>query len=170
MLKHRAIGAIVFLLECITGAASADSPSPTHTVPIAVGRDELVASLNGGFVYYLAEKWAVSDAVMQRKLADGSEKEIIDGNGVAVIRQGRYSGYLVVERHRYRQDGPAYDCLYVVRPDGKETFAISDPKASDDAVKELISAWPTRDAAACGGDARVSAAVGWPSVPTASKS
>ncbi len=129
-------------------AAATPAPSP---VQIATQRGQTVGSLNGGFVYYLAEKSATSDEIVQRKLSDGSVKEIVDGNGVAVIRNGAFAGYLLADRHTYRQGGAgSYECLFVVRPDGKETFPVTDPRGADQGVRALVAIWPDEDAKTCG--------------------
>jgi dipeptidyl aminopeptidase/acylaminoacyl peptidase len=92
-----------------------------------------VFSLDGHFVYVLAEAWATSAAVHQVNLRTHTERFVIDGNSLALIRTGPYRGYLLVSRHRYWPEGGSYNPVYVVRPDAKETFMVPGTQAEDGA-------------------------------------
>ena len=97
-------------------------------------------SLDGGYLYVLAGAWVTSDAVHQVNIRTGADRFVIDGNSVAVIRNGRYAGYLLVNRHVYRGEEGAWDPTFVVRPDGKESFMV--PGSGEDeaaAAKWLAS-------------------------------
>ncbi len=93
-----------------------------------------VFSLEGGFIYVLADAWVTSAAVHQVNLKTGQEHYVIDANSLAVIRSGPYRGYLLVNRHRYYPKGGSYDPTFVVRPDAKVAFAIPGSEDRDEAV------------------------------------
>lgn len=85
-----------------------------------------VFSLDGGYVYVNADAWTTSNAVHQIEVATGKRRFVIDGSVLALIRTGRYRGYLLVQRHMYY--GPpnhgSYNPVYVIRPDAKEVFPV----------------------------------------------
>lgn len=105
-------------------------------------------SLNGGFVYVMAEAWVTSPAIHQVNLATGAHRFVIDGELLFVIRTGRYAGYLAVRRHRYRgaPDPVAYDAAYIVRPDGKWVHEV--PGSADDDDDAALAAWMRRNGGA----------------------
>jgi hypothetical protein len=100
-----------------------------------------VFSLNGRFVYVMADAWATSAAVHQVEFATGKERFVVDANSLAVLRKGRYAGYLVVSRHRYygAPNYGSYDPCFVVRPDGKETFMV--PGTDKDSCGPSMDRW-----------------------------
>lgn len=100
-----------------------------------------VFSLDGGFVYVSADAWVTSPAVHQVSVATGSERYVIDGYASAVIRTGPWRGYLLVGRHMYwpaPREG-SYNPIYVVRPDGKQSFVV--PGSETDDGDEAIAPW-----------------------------
>jgi hypothetical protein len=91
-------------------------------------------SLDGHFIYVLADAWATSAAVHQVDTDTGAERFVIDGNTDVVIRTGPYRGCLLVSRHKYHP-APAYgsyDPVDVVRPDGHVAFAVPGTENDDD--------------------------------------
>lgn len=100
-----------------------------------------VFSLNGGFVYVESEAWVTSAAIHQINVKTGKEKFVIDGSIHALVRTGRYRGYLLAQRHIYPknpEDG-AYDEVQLIRPDGKMILVIPDSKDGDPV--ESVDAW-----------------------------
>ena len=100
-----------------------------------------VFSLDGGFVYVTASAWATSGAVHQVSLATGQERFVIDGGCDAVIRTGKWRGYLLVTRHMYYpapKEG-SYDPTYVVRPDAKQAVMV--PGTDKDDEKDHVTPW-----------------------------
>jgi hypothetical protein len=128
--------------------APSDANRTLKPVTIARGYDQEVASLNGGFIYFIREHWATSGEIFQRRLANGSEKSITDGNAVSVVRFGKYAGYLLVEKHRYRDGGGSYNCVFLFRPDGREQFPVTDARAKDAAIQQQLTNWG--EASLCG--------------------
>ena len=100
-----------------------------------------IFSLDGGYVYVSADAWATSPAVHQVSVATGSERFVIDGSAMAVIRTGKYRGYLLVSRHMYRPapEYGSYNPIYVVRPDGKESFIV--PGSDQDDGEHSLDRW-----------------------------
>jgi hypothetical protein len=78
---------------------------------IVSDRNHFTKSLNGTFGYFLSERRATSDEVNQINLVDGTVRFVIDGNSIQVIRSGKFAGYLLVARHRYRTEGGSYECV-----------------------------------------------------------
>lgn len=99
-----------------------------------------VRSLDGGYVYQQVCRWVTSGDIIQVRLSDGRRKEVTAGNSLAVIRNGPWRGYLLVSKHKYKlgNQGGSYDATWVVRPDGKEMFAVP---GTDDGDEAQVSAW-----------------------------
>ncbi len=97
-------------------------------------------SLDGGFVYVLAQAWVTSDAIHQVNIKTGSEKYITDSNDLRVIRNGPYRGYLLVQPHMYHRNGNgSYDPHYVYRPDGKWKMLV--PGTDNEGETDLTAEW-----------------------------
>ena len=90
-------------------------------------------SLDGHFVYVLADAWATSAAVHQVNIESGNDRFVIDGNTNKVIRSGQYRGYLLVARHKYHPPPRkgSYDPVDVVRPDGHVEFTVPGTEIDD---------------------------------------
>jgi hypothetical protein len=101
---------------------------------------QTVPSLDGGFVYQRVCPWVTSDDIIQVRLSDGRRREVTPGNTLAVIRNGPWRGYLLVSKHKYRlgTGGGSYDAFWVVRPDGREMFAIP---GTDDGDAVQVREW-----------------------------
>lgn len=100
-----------------------------------------VWSLDGGYVYVLADAWVTSSAVHQVNVKTGAERFVIDGNSLRVIRTGPYRGMLLVGRHKYHpapQLG-SYDPVDVVRPDGKVILTV--PGSETDEGDPSVAHW-----------------------------
>ena len=67
-------------------------------------------------------------------------KFIIDGNSLAVIRNGPYRGMLLVSRHMYRPapEFGAYEPTFVIRPDGKQVLKVPGSDDDDAAVERWL--------------------------------
>jgi WD40-like Beta Propeller Repeat len=98
-------------------------------------------SLDGHFVYVLADAWATSAAVHQVNIETGNERFVIDGNSDKVIRSGPYRGYLLVERHKYHPPPKvgSYNPVDVVRPDGHVEFTLPGTEVDDGA--DRVTPW-----------------------------
>ena len=96
-------------------------------------------SLDGGFVYVSAQAGVTSDEVYQIDARTGTERLVIDGSVLAVIRTGRWRGYLLVGRHMYWPEGGSYNPVYVVRPDNKQRFMV--PGSDKDDGEQSVDRW-----------------------------
>lgn len=98
-------------------------------------------SLNGGFVYVMAEAWVTSSAIHQINVTTGAHRYVTDGALLFVIRQGRYAGYLMVQKHVYPKDteSGAIDPVFVIRPDGGESFMV--PGSDKDDGERSVGRW-----------------------------
>lgn len=104
-----------------------------------------VFSLDGGYVYVEADAWATSPAVHEVGLRTGREHFVVDGWINGVIRTGRYRGFLLVSRHKYHP-APAYGAynpVYVVRPDGRQSFLV--PGSDRDDGEPSVARWLQRN-------------------------
>jgi len=78
-------------------------------------------SANGREVYFLSSAWATSDAVHAVDVRTHTVRFVCDGNTLCVIRQGRYQGDLVVNKHKYHPNGGgSYEANWLVSPSGRE--------------------------------------------------
>jgi hypothetical protein len=98
-------------------------------------------SLGGGFVYVMAEAWATSSAIHQISVSTGAHHFVTDGELLFIIRQGRYAGYLMVQKHVYPQDieRGAFNPVFVIRPDGRESFMV--PGSDKDDGENSVGRW-----------------------------
>jgi hypothetical protein len=115
----------------ITPLPAGTSDDGTCSRPILKAQ---IRSLDGGFVYQQECRWQVSDDIIQVRVADGQRKEVGPGNSLAVIRNGPYRGYLLLQRHKYLPQGGSYDATYVVRPDGSEALKVPNSDGGDASV------------------------------------
>ncbi|MFS7186055.1 hypothetical protein AB6848_11340 [Serratia proteamaculans] len=98
-----------------------------------------------GDLYFMSDAWATSGAIhkLDKKTwmnvlefsSMPTQKEvgyITDGNSLYLIRSGKYSGHLIVSKHKYRKAGGSYDPYFLVTIDGKELKEIGETKESVD--------------------------------------
>lgn len=102
-------------------------------------------SLNGGFVYVMAEAWVTSHAIHQVNVKTGAHRFVTDGELLFVIRYGKYAGYLAVQKHRYHgaPDYGSYDPVYIVRPDNKWSMMV--PGSDKDDGDTSLELWLKRN-------------------------
>ena len=88
---------------------------------ILAGLNSPVFSADGRQVFFLSSAWAVSEAVHAVDLKTHQVRFVCDGSSMDILRQGRYRGDLIVEKHKYRpNEGGAYDAFWLVTPLGRE--------------------------------------------------
>lgn len=99
-------------------------------------------SLDGGYIYISSSDASPnSGAVHQISLTTGTEKFVVAGQALKVIRTGPYRGFLLVQTHRYydRPEGGSYNPVFVVRPDGHHEFMV--PGSANDDGKLAVDPW-----------------------------
>ncbi|MHA3793022.1 hypothetical protein [Sphingomonas sp. YL-JM2C] len=100
-------------------------------------------SLDGNFEYLEVCNVVHSNGILQRRLADGRLKEVIEGSNVKVVRNGPWRGFLLVDLLKYRPEGGSYYPTVVVRPDGKEMLQV--PGTEKDGSGTALNAWLDRN-------------------------
>ncbi|MGJ5592531.1 hypothetical protein ACMGDI_03450 [Morganella morganii] len=87
-------------------------------------------------IYFLSDAWVTSGAIHRIKwqqlldVLDNSPITIDDieyitnGNSLYVIQRGKYQGYIITEKHKYKDGGGSYDAYYLISPDGTEIKKI----------------------------------------------
>lgn len=85
-------------------------------------------SLDRSKVYFESSAWATSDAIHVVDLKTGKEKFLCPGNGLKVIKFGKFKGDFITTMHKYY--GPpnygSYDHNFVVDENGKELLDLGD--------------------------------------------
>ena len=82
--------------------------------------NSLAFSADGSRLYFLSAAWATSNALHVLDMSTGKEHFVTDANTVLPITQGKYAGYLVVQKHKYFKRSGSYDYYWLIAPDGKE--------------------------------------------------
>ncbi len=83
-------------------------------------------SLDGTTVYFSCAAWATSNAIHRVSWSQGKPVYVTDGNSLALVPSGKYAGYLLVLKHKYRRSGGADDAYWLVTPQGKDIRRIGD--------------------------------------------
>lgn len=88
-------------------------------------------SPDGMVIYVSAYAWATSAALHAVTVATGEERFVTSGSARAVIRNGPYKGWLLVDKHEYYPAPTygSYEALYAVRPDGKRKVRVPNDDA-----------------------------------------
>ncbi|MEX6144632.1 hypothetical protein AB6G46_10960 [Providencia hangzhouensis] len=98
--------------------------------------------LNTYDVYFLSSAWATSGAVHRIRwgvivnalkdipITIDDIEFITSGNSIYVIQKGKYSGNLIIKKHKYRDGGGSYDPYVMVSPTGDSIKEISEHKES----------------------------------------
>jgi hypothetical protein len=81
-------------------------------------------SLDGTAVYFNCAAWVTSGAIHRVNLIQPQPQFITDGDSLDLVPAGKYVGYLIVYKHKYRKTGGANDAYWLVSPLGKEIRRI----------------------------------------------
>ncbi|MBY0550169.1 MAG: hypothetical protein K2W95_23030 [Candidatus Obscuribacterales bacterium] len=95
-----------------------DTKQPLGKITLS-GITDLVFSPTKPELYFLNAGYAVSGIVLAIDLDTGGIRQVIDGNSINWISTGKWRGNLLVERHKYNDNG-AYNVQCAVSPAGKE--------------------------------------------------
>lgn len=103
-------------------------------------------SPDGKAIYVEAEAWTTSSAIHRVDLPSGAHRFITDGEKLGLIPRGKFAGYLLVQKHKYRGAPKygSYNPVYVVRPDGKQAKLI--PGSDKDDGETSVGVWLKRNA------------------------
>ncbi|MCX6793432.1 MAG: hypothetical protein NTY12_05465 [Candidatus Falkowbacteria bacterium] len=78
-------------------------------------------SLDNNYIYFMSLAWVTSGAIFSYNLNDNQIKLISDGNSLSLVKDGEFRGDLIISRHKYYEEGGAYDNDYIIDPNtGKE--------------------------------------------------
>ena len=89
-------------------------------------------------IYFMTSAWATSGAIHKINwdkvinvlnnipVTSDDIEFITDGNSLYVIKKGKYSGYLIVNKHKYKDGGGSYDTYVLVSPKGNPVKEISE--------------------------------------------
>lgn len=72
-----------------------------------------------GSLLFLSHAWVTSHAVHRLDFRTGEVSFVCPGNSLHVVASGDFTGYLVVQQHRYFWGGGSYDWYWLVTPEGK---------------------------------------------------
>ncbi len=86
-------------------------------------------------VYFETEAWVTSGAVHVVEVKTKKENYLCPGNLVAVISKGPYTGYLIVNQHRYLKGGGSYDHNFLVDENGKEVKDLGEDFDMEEFIK-----------------------------------
>ncbi|MGW1369968.1 hypothetical protein [Providencia hangzhouensis] len=93
-------------------------------------------------VYFLSSAWATSGAIHRirwEKVVNALDnipitiddiEFITSGNSIYVIQKGKYSGNLIIKKHKYKDGGGSYNPYVMVSPAGDSIKEISEHKES----------------------------------------
>ncbi len=103
-------------------------------------------SADGKAVYVEADAWTTSSAIHRVELPVGTHRFVTDGEKLGLVPRGKYAGYLLVQKHKYRPAPKygSYNPVYVVRPDGKWSRLI--PGSDKDEGETSVGVWLKRNA------------------------
>lgn len=95
-----------------------DTKKPLGKITLS-GISDLVFSPVKPELYFLNAGYAVSGIVLAIDLKSSQIRHVIDGNSIKWISSGKWKGNLLVERHKYNDNG-AYNVECAVSTAGKE--------------------------------------------------
>ena len=98
------------------------------------GINSLAFSRDGSKLYFNTSAWATSEAIHVVSVQGGHERFVTNGNGVAVVRRGKYAGCLVKNQHRYMAGHGSWNPYVLLTPEGKQIRALGE--FGDDARAE----------------------------------
>ncbi len=83
------------------------------------GIGDLCFSADNSELYFINAAYAVSGIVLALNLKTNKIRDVIDANSLEIMRKGQWKGNLLVQRHKYDDQG-AYNVQCIVTPQGKE--------------------------------------------------
>ncbi|KZL92373.1 cell wall-binding repeat-containing protein [Clostridium magnum] len=97
-----------------------------ETQDIVAGISNPQFSIDKKKIYFMSEAWATSASVHVVDIETKSEHFVCDGNYFKVIQNGPYAGNLIVNQHRYYEEGGSYNDYYIVSPEGEQISDLGD--------------------------------------------
>lgn len=98
----------------------AENPDCDHPEKTIIDPNDLQFSPDSKTLYFATSAWATSGAIHAVD-ADGKNLRFITaGNEYHVVIDGKYRGDLIVNQHRYHDQGGSYDWDWLFTPTGKQ--------------------------------------------------
>jgi Tol biopolymer transport system component len=98
------------------------------------GINSLAFSPDGSTLYFNSAAWATSYAIHAVPVRGGQQRFVTDGNGLAVVRRGKYVGCLVTSQHRYMEGHGSWNPFVLVSPAGQQIKVLGEFGDSDRAI------------------------------------
>ncbi|GAB2875351.1 hypothetical protein GCM10027093_08450 [Paraburkholderia jirisanensis] len=106
----------------VTGKRQGDEDSKL----VLAGIDRPVFSPDGATVYFMTAAWTTSGAIHAVPSVGGRQRFVTDGNSLDVVTRGKYTGALLVRKHRYMDGHGSWDPEVLVSPAGKEIKVVGE--------------------------------------------
>ena len=94
--------------------------SYNHLTKMIIDPSDLKFSPDSKTLFFEVSAWDTSDAIHSVNVDSEHLKYVTDGNDYRVVLNGRYSGDLIVNQHRYHDQGGSYDWDWLFSPSGKQ--------------------------------------------------
>ncbi|WP_028219252.1 TonB family protein [Paraburkholderia oxyphila] len=100
--------------------------------------NSLAFSPDGSTLYFSTAAWVTSGAIHAVPVQGGHERFVTNGNDFAVVKHGKYVGFLVTRQHRYMEGHGSWNPYVLVSPTGKEIKVLGE--FGDDETRAEIAA------------------------------
>lgn len=94
----------------------------------------LAFSPDGRMLYFLTRAWVTSNALHRMALAGGEPVYLGAANNLQVVLRGRYTGYLVVQKHTYFKGGGSHEPYCLLTPSGRQVRELGDDERALEAL------------------------------------
>jgi dipeptidyl aminopeptidase/acylaminoacyl peptidase len=95
-------------------------------------------SPDGSTLYFSTAAWVTSGAIHAVPVKGGRQRFVVNGNGIAVVKRGKYVGYIVTSQHRYMDGHGSWNPYVLVSPAGKQIKVLGE-FGDDDARAEAAA-------------------------------
>ena len=75
-------------------------------------------------VYFLAPQWVTSHALYAVDMQDSSIRVVTAANSLEVVRNGKWAGHIIAQKHKYFLGSGSYDWYWLISSDGKDVGPI----------------------------------------------
>ena len=98
----------------------AENPDCNHPEKTMIDPNDLQFSPDSKTLYFATSAWATSGAIHAIDVNGKNLRFITAGNEYHVVTDGKYRGDLIVNQHRYHDQGGSYDWDWLFTPQGKQ--------------------------------------------------
>ncbi len=93
---------------------------PTKMIIINLSQLQLQFSSNSKIIFFETDAWTTSGAIHSVNVNGKDLRFVTDGNDYHVVLSGKYRGDLIVNQHRYHDQGGSYNWDWLFTPEGKQ--------------------------------------------------